>query len=869
MSNETTQGQAHQPRGALTTTIILVAAFISGAAALIYQVSWVKMLTLTFGSTTGAAAAVIAAYMGAMGLGAWLYKRWERLFHSPAWAYAVLEAGIALTAVAVSSVMYDLPGLYAGVSRHFDNRVVTDALRFLLTFLLLGVPAALMGATFPALSRVAIREQPEVHRYVGLVYGVNTLGAAVGVILSGFILIEAFGNMHSVWLAACANLVAAALAAVLALRLRPDVLPAQAQHPAPSKSRDPQHTIRVVLVITLLVSGFATMAYEILWFRAAKYLLGNSTNAMSLVLFVFLTGLGVGAVVHPLLARRGRPIAHLAVIQMLIAALALLAMALESYLLTNATTWSAISVFARDVLLMPWESRLLLTAGAGAVILLPPTLMMGLVFPLASSQLVDSVSLLGRRLGSAYLFATIGSVVGVIAAAQLILPSLGALGGTKLVAGMNLSLGILLAVVAWKSRDQRSYFALSILPLAAALIFLLPQHLSFIGEFESLGGTRLLFEEEGDLATVKVAEMPQQGWKGMTIDGYLIGTNRAFRGPTAHKQLLLAHLPMALRPLSSRTLNIGLATGTTLASLASYPQVTSLDCVEISESVLRGSRLFEDSRVMDDPRTHVYIDDATHYLLRDTVRYDLIIADGKQNAQFPGNATLLSREFFAMMRDRLTERGMVVQWIPLAFPPSVFSIILRTFVGVFPYSAVYYFPPQNVLLVGALSPPDSTSSDTSRAWSGSRARDDLSPYHLSGPRELLAARVAEGSALVAVLGQGPINTWDRPLLEFMTYRAFRPGQVRRYFFDNVRLMMKASSPPLRNGGVPGPGTLQACRESARVMQTGFFELMRTQQAEAIRPFCTRALEINPQDSLAISLLSRIKNGYDALMDPGL
>ena len=292
---------------------------------------------------------------------------------------------------------------------------------------------------------------------------------------------------------------------------------------------------------------------------------------------------------------------------------ALVSVGLLSAILGNGSLAGHFSIFSDSVRFLPWGRRLLLTGAAATLLLLPSTISMGLTFPLASAMMVDRVTILGRRIGSAYLFSTVGSIVGVLAAALLLLPQLGIVGSVKVTAAVSLLGGAGLLVVAWRHvRGTRIGF-IAPLALSGALMIVYPAHLSF-REQEDVSDHRVVFWEEGEQATVKVIERADAGGMAMTVDGYLIGVDQAWRREAAYKQLVLAHLPMALNPDAKHTLNIGLGSATTLASLGRYWSIQSLDCVEISRAVADGARVFADGQVLDDPRTHLIVDDAVHYL---------------------------------------------------------------------------------------------------------------------------------------------------------------------------------------------------------------------------------------------------------------
>ena len=452
---------------------------MSGAAALIYQVAWTKMLALAFGGTTLAMSAVVAGFMGGMGLGAWRYHRLDRRIGAPLATYAGLELGIAASTFLLTLVLQTLPRAVARAAPWIPEVAgMDDLVRVGSAFVLLLVPSALMGATYPALCTVLIRSRRGVDLHLGRIYGLNTIGAAAGALLAGLVTVEQLGLRGSVLLANLLN-VGIGLGAwgLYRRQARPAAAPT-----AVSDEVLPSALPLAVLGALLVVSGFATLGYEIAWFRAIRYLVGNSTYALTTVLVVFLIGLGFGALLYRPVLRRLRPEWALALCQLAIAAFALAAIAIEHQLLNDPALRDRLSVFSPVFRVRPWEWRLARTSGLAAAILLPATLMMGLSFPVASRLFLGRVRAVGRRTGGAYFLANLGSISGSIAAALVLLPRLGTVGTIQLLAALNLLMGLLL--LAFLPRARASLAAA--LPAAglvmAAGLTLLPPRLSFHGE---------------------------------------------------------------------------------------------------------------------------------------------------------------------------------------------------------------------------------------------------------------------------------------------------------------------------------------------------------------------------------------------------
>ena len=795
--------------------LLYVLSWVSGFAALLYQVAWSNLLSLSFGSSTLAVSSVVAGLLGGMGVGAFVWHRVGGRARSPLAAYAALELGIALSTALLTLILARLPEIYSALPLPSGGASLAAA-RVAGVLALLALPAAFMGATFPALCLALIRSRAGVDRHLGMLYGLNTLGAAAGAAAGGFLGIEWLGASGCVAAANALNLAVAATAWTASRRARAD-----SGRPDDAATDEPIPTTlpRLVTGLVLLGSGFATLGYEIVWFRALRYLVGNSTYALSVALVVFLLGLGGGALLYRPALRR--PERNLAFIQLGIALLALLAISAEAAILARTDWREALSVYSLSLRTRPWWWRLGAGAGAAVAIMLPATFAMGLVFPLATRLFLGSVGRLGRSVGLATLLSNAGSIAGAILAATLVLPWLGTVGGTRGLAGLNLCLGGLVLLASGAPGGQRLLAAVA---AAAALgfAFALPERLPFLGEaYLSQLAPEMRFEEEAELGTVQVREVaadPSQ--RLMTIDGSLIAASRGV-GDAYRKQELLAHLPMALDGSVRRTLNVGLASCSTLHTLAAYPWVERLDGVEINPAVMRAARLFEESAVLEDPRVRVAVEDAVHFLLATDEEYDLIVSDAKQNIDFSGNAKILSREFYSFALRRLAPCGLFAQWIPLANPPEGFELVLRTFRDVFPEVEVFYDPASSLIMIGSRCPIAGRSAPSWQELEAAGVTRDLAALDVRSRDDLLSLWIASGADLARAVGPGPLNTWDRMPLAFRAYRA----RFAQSAGPNLGLLLGDTTPQTpRQSPFEGAGSpLQRSRTLAQLAMRRHFD----------------------------------------------
>lgn len=800
------------------------------------------MLALTFGSTTLAAAAVIAAFMGGMGLGARGYDLLLRRSRRPILIYVCLELGIALTTALLTSTFYALPKLFAGWLGGLDPGISLVLTRTVIVFLLLVLPAALMGATFPALCTVMIRTQQNLDRRLGLIYGINTLGGAAGVLLAGMVLIERLGLTGSVLVANTINVLVAVAALAL---IRSPLGAGDARSTPPEQAIIKTGLSRTVTGTVLFVSGFATLSYEILWFRALRYIVGNSTYALSTILVVFLLGLGLGSLLLRFVVKRKNPELSLGYCQVGAAALALLAMVCLWAVVAIPSLREATSIFSLAVRQKPWWMRLLVNGVVGMIAMLPATMAMGLSFPLASRLFLGDVRKLGSRIGTAYLLANVGSILGAILAAILLLPLFGTGGGTKIVAAANLALGLFVIAHCRPLSWRRLAPVGCVAGIAIALAVILPRHLPLHGEGIPNVKADYLFVEEGDVGTVQVLVDPDRpARRVMTVDGYKIGWSNAFlHSQLCRKQLILAHLPKILDTRIRHTLNVGLGSAATLQALASYADIETLDCVEINQSVVNGAKLFDASAVFEDPRVHLVVDDAIHYLLRTEHQYDLIISDGKQQPFYSGNAALLCKEYYEYALEDLSEDGLFIQWMPLGSLAFDQKVNLNTLCQVFPHVNVFFFPRESVVTIASRKPLSGRPGMTEDLFVASGAKAALSRFQLDSVAAIRARWVAGKSQFAPLVADAPVSTWNHLLLDFTSYAADQKLWDHSQE-DTLGLLLAAeTAPPVGAAFDPGdPNFIQSTkliRRSCAAFVTGNMTLALS--------FAEQAVIANPSD----------------------
>jgi spermidine synthase len=733
----------------LGLTVIALLFFASGLSGLVYQELWLRLLGLVFGVTVYAASAVLAGFMGGLALGSALGGRWADRTGRPLRLYGMAEVLVGVSALATPLLLDVVERAYLAVHPLLPSLPGTVTfVRFALSIAVLLVPTMLMGATFPLVVRASLRGARPLGEDASVLYAANTAGGIAGTLLAGFWMIGGIGIGWSFRLAAAMN-VAVGLAAILLSSAREQ---GQAPEHAPvgGDADEPATPVRRRLLVVFAVSGFASLALEVVWFRVLVLFLQVTTYAFTVMLAAFLAGIAAGAAVDARLFRKHRD-------------WLLLLVKIEALLALAAVLSLAFLDVSYDVLRLvgPWLDRpadrrnvlLLLTS---FLTLFPATFLMGLAFPIGLRLYVGEGAA-GARTGRFYAWNVCGSILGALAGGFVLLPTLGSRGSVVLLASASLLSAAWLAVgLAEPSRRHGGWWV-----GACTGAFLLPA-VTVRGPFDIAltrrhPGERLLWREEGSQASVSVQQL------GAARILYLDGKHQADdTGPVVQIHREIGALALAVHPAPRRVLVIGLGGGVTAGAAALDP-AARLDVVELSPAVVRGADWFRhvNGDLLHRPNVRMHVDDGRNVLLLTKERYDAITADIIQ-PHHAGAGSLYSVEYFRLAREALADDGVMVQWISLRSDLH-YRLILRTFLSVFPEASLWG---DGSLVVGSKRPLRLSAEAVERRLGEPGVREALAPLGVTSYETLEGLRIADGPALRAFVGEGPLLTDDRPLVEY-------------------------------------------------------------------------------------------------------
>jgi spermidine synthase len=757
----------------------LVGAFLfgSGFCSLVYQTVWMREFRLIFGASTAASAAVLAIFIGGLGLGsALLGERAERQ-RSPLAFYGSLEILVALSAAASPLLLAGVRKLYLllGGSAVLGGPL-SALLRLLLSALVLGVPTVAMGGTLPAVARSLTAPDDPRRGGFALAYAANTLGAVAGCSLATFFLLEHLGNRATLGLAALLNLLIGLAARFLTREAPlPDVPSPDASSPSAPLPDAPRS---LVLAATAVV-GFVFFLMELVWYRMLGPILGGSVFTFGTILAVALLGVGAGSVAYAALGGDRRPsLAGFAFTCLLEALVLAVPFALGDRL-------AVLAVVLRPLGVLGFGGHVAAWIALTSLVVFPAALISGVQFPLLVGLLGSGPKGVGSDTGRAYAWNTAGAILGSLAGGFGLLPLLGALGCWKLVVAALAFLGVV-ALSAGLARGG-SRGSLALVPVAVgALALLRAEGPTAAWRHSPIGAGRVSPEVVRSPAQLRAWQNHQRrsvrrefegressvgldegSGLSFVVNGKIDG-NSIYDGPT---QVMLGLVGAALHPAPRRSLVIGLGTGSTAGWLAALPASERVDVAELEPSMLKVAEECApvNHGALRNPKLRVLLGDARELATAGSDRYDLVTSE-PSNPYRAGIASLFTQDFYRIVAGRLAPGGLFLQWVQ-AYEIDAHTIrtLYATFRSVFPRVETWQLRDGDLLLIGSFHAIEYQADVLRRRIAEEPLRSALiHTWRVDDLEGFLAHHVARPSFADAVVAtfQGPLNTDDRCVMEF-------------------------------------------------------------------------------------------------------
>jgi spermidine synthase len=768
-------------RGSGLLLIALLCFFLSGAAGLIYEVVWTRMLTQIFGNTTYAIATVLAAFMAGLAIGSYSFGRIADRGHNDFLLYGILEAGVGIYGLVVPWLFDAGRRIYIPLF-HINDAYpyVFNLLLFFLSFLLLVIPTLLMGATLPLLSRFFVKSFTDLGRRVGDLYATNTLGAVLGCALSGYYLIPAYGMRTTVYIAAALNLaIAVVIIIVDRLRDKEVIEPAPAEEPAGADAAPgaAPSNLGWVLLFSMCLSGMAALVYENAWTRVLTLVIGSSIYSFTTMLVTFLVGLALGGFLYArAMGEREVRMATFGVIELLVGLTALATIPLFEKLPL---------IFLRLLHGFGDSFHLFLSiqVAISAMVMVLPTLLLGMTFPLVARLFTQSLYRVGSSVGTSYAANTLGAILGAFAGGFILIPTIGVQNSILFAVILNLLIGWFL-IVADPRMSLAPRLVLGLAVLAAIVVIPLKtpswdQHVMTSGvtvysdrytnlhrdslRVEEMHRDKILYYKEGLTATVSVHQSTGSEYKYFRTNGKIDGSHG-----DALSQLMTGYIPMLFHPTGERAAVIGLGTGMTSKAVAAFP-VREVEVLEIEPAMREATKFFNDKngKILENPKVRVIPTDGRNYILATPKVYDVIAAE-PSNPWIAGIANLYTREFYSVVKSKLKPDGIFAQWFHnYSMSPDDFRMVFRTFAEAFPYMTVWGMKESDFLMVGSMQEQVFRHTELKAIFAKNKIlRADFEELGLSDPYATLGFyRMGREGALAFSEG-APLNTDDGAELEF-------------------------------------------------------------------------------------------------------
>jgi len=790
------------------SALIYLMFFFSGAAALIYQVVWVRSLSLIFGGSHLAVTAVLTTFMAGLALGGYWIGRHADRVKKPLRLYGLLEIGVALFALLFVGLMKIYPSIYILFAQGKDSSpLYLSLVRIIFSVLALIIPTTLMGGTLPVLSRFVSGHPGRLKQSLAFLYGLNTLGAVLGASLSGFFFLRLYSVSITLGIAVAANTLIG-LSCLWLQNSYPENIPPAPEVPTEKESpptvpaeaasgtgKTEQLPYKLVLW-GIGVSGFCALGYEVLWTRVLSIVIGTSVYGFTTMLVAFLTGIALGSKAYGLMpsfagARqqegRGSAIGF-GMVQILIGIAAIAVTIHLRHLPSHAhkllAYFESRGIFVENIRI--WKNIFLAFS-----YMLIPAFLMGVAFPLAGKVHADYTRRIGRAVGQVLAFNTVGAILGAALSGFLMIHLFGIERSLQMLVTINIGFGVLV----FASLLHRRALNWGVVGVTVSMILFLAYNpealklwdMKYFAIYrnnhpdlystpektkEAVENTDVLYYAEGLEATISVIR-PKGGSQAVLVNGKVVATS-LLEGQQC--QYTLGHLPMLLHKNPENVLVVGLGTGMTLGATSVHPGVKKLILAEIAPSVIPAARTFQqyNHRVVDNPKLQVYFNDGRNFLLTTRERFDVITAD-PIHPWAQGASYLYTDEYFRMAAERLRPGGIMCQWLPL-YELAIEDLrsVVRTFTGNFRYTLLW-MTHYDTELIGSNSPIVINEAELEKRLAEPAIQQDLHHVQMGSAADFLSYFVMGTGGLKAFGQNGILNTDDNLYLEFSSPLAIGKG----------------------------------------------------------------------------------------------
>ncbi|MDP3888422.1 MAG: fused MFS/spermidine synthase [bacterium] len=871
----------------LSKKVFYLLFFFSGFSALIYEVVWARQLGLVFGNTTYAISTILTIFFGGLAVGSYLFGRIGdnangkrikilRMVANERTTviviYGLIELSIGIYAALTPLIFQLIQGLQISLSQQFNPTYSGFSLiTFGLAFMGLIIPTVLMGGTLPVMSRFLATEEKKSGQVMGNLYGLNTLGGVAGVLLAGFYLIPAIGVRETVWLASSFSLIIGLIVLYLARRTHKSTQDSTLIH-ADSKRINTESvkisTHQLTILSVFFLTGFASLALEVLWTRVLILVFGSSTYAFTIILAVFLSGIAIGSfLASRFLLDRKSMIGWLVGLQLLLGLGVILAT-----LFLPQLPFFFLDFYKKSA---SFNNNLWASFVISFLVILPLTTIMGMIFPLGIKLVTANFTTLAKDLGKLYSFNTIGGILGAFVAGFLLISLVGLQKGILLAAFLYLLAGVLLVFV-FPFAQKIKISSVAACLVLFGFLFWLPDwdkkvlssgvfvySSKYLGDKDAkqaMTKDKLLYYKDGLSATVTVNENSQGRY--LRINGKTDASN----GDDLETVLLLGHLPMLLHPNPQKVLVVGLGSGITLGAVEQHT-IEKVDLVEIEPVIIEAARYFDEAAnyALDNRRLRVIIGDGRNFLLSTKNKYDVVSSE-PSNLWVKGNANLFTKEYYELARERLEDDGIFLQWVQnYDLDKKDLKTMMATFHSVFPEMTVWSSSlPNDLMLIGTKKALRLDYDGFERNFKEEKVKRDLERVDITEAAQILGLFLLDKEGVQRLTKNGKQHTDNHPVLEYSTpfsLDKLTTGQV----FEDILLYRKEPFSLIENITDSEREKITTSLKSTENTLKGVVAQDKGDFQEAVTYF-SKVLEENPNQGqikklLALTYLDRSQSLY--------
>jgi spermidine synthase len=794
--------------------------FISGIAALIYQLLWIKQLSLIVGIEVYAVTTAVSAFFVGLASGAAIFGRVADHTDRPLRLYGQLEIGVAFLSVAVTLVLPFLAAPFAAL----ENKLFIGA--WLLLYLIVALPAFLMGGTLPVLVRAQALQTGSVSRKGGILYAANTAGAVLGALITPFVQLPSLGVRGAALAAAFCNIVVALVA------FRKDRATDEANIadvPIAAAEHEPMdRSARIAILLYSLAGGIA-LGYEVLWSQIIIQFMSTRSFAFAIVLATFLAGIVIGSFLYSRFADRIRD--PWAVFGILIAAAGFLALL-------------SVAGIGRWFLLSQWysgQAALSVTSSeftrvcarflvASVTVVFGPAVLLGAAFP-AALRLTVNPDRVGRDVGLVFALNTAGGILGTLATGFLLIPKLGLVRSLETLTIAATIIGLIAVFRGANFRRSYRWIAVCLLFATIAVTIVTPrQKLAMLTPRMHGSPGEVIFYEEDPGGTVIVVQerAGERRFRRLYIQGV---SNSGDSLPSVRYMRLQALVPLLIHKGDPKeALVIGLGTGITAGATLAYSGLNTRVVDELMPGVVHATPLFRANLdAASDPKIQLRLRDGRRDLLQSSQQYDIVTLEPPPPAA-AGVVNLYSTSFYKLVRARLKTDGLLAQWLPLPTQNAEDTrSLIRSFLDVFPYASLWTTELHEMMLIGSASPIELDYAQISTRMARPELALTLREVGINSPQALLATWVTDSGGLGRYAGNAPPVTDDRPRIEYA-------GWVRRNEITRVlpKLIDLQSPPPLQNADQDTLASINSERETLHAFYAAGLAAYASDRASWVR-----------------------------------